>query len=504
MRSLSGGARPAEALAAVLPGPVLAALLDQRGHLPASGDRADAVSSHPADAPAAETEDDDALLVDEVAAWQRLVAWASAGAARAAARLADRPSMNPVWPDSAGTVSELNVAGEELAMRLGCSRLAARALVRDGRAFDGALAPTGAALERGEIDLSRARVLVRALDEAPVPLALDVQDAVLPRARRRTCTQLARDVERALISLDPEGAHRRHLAAARGRRLDRPRALPHGMASVTAVLPAQDAVRLDAGIDHLARSARAAGDPRTLDQLRADVLVELTVGELSDEADARDLTVAVAVAGDLGEGCGAARVVSARGRAAGDESAKTPVAGGRSRRPSRPRAQIRVTVPFSSLLGTGGEPAELAGYGPITAEVAQALARGGTWRRIVTDPVTDAVLDVGRTRYRPPADLAEHVRARDGACVRPGCSTPADSCDLDHTVEFGRDGGTTSHDNLAPLCPRDHAIKTDGGFRLSQITPGVFEWLTPAGLRYRVEPGREDAELTAALPPPPF
>ncbi|WP_250447283.1 HNH endonuclease signature motif containing protein [Actinotalea sp. C106] len=478
----------------MLPGPALAALLDQLGHLPVLGDRADVLASGHPDAPTADTEYDDAALVEEVAAWQRLVAWASAGAARAAARLADRPSMNPVWPDSAGTVSELNVAGEELAMRLGCSRLAARALVRDGRAFDGALAPAGAALECGEIDLARARVLVRALDEAPVPLALDVQDAVLPRARRRTCTQLGRDVERALISLDPEGAHRRHLAAARGRRLDRPRALPHGMASVTAVLPAQDAVRLDAGIDHLARSARAAGDPRTLDQLRADVLVDLTVGELSDEGGARDVAVAVAVAGDL-------RV---KGRAAADVCSGAAAAGARSRRPSRPRAQIRVTIPFSSLLGTGGEPAELAGYGPITAEVAQALARGGTWRRIVTDPVTDAVLDVGRTRYRPPADLAEHVRARDGACVRPGCSTPADSCDLDHTVEFGRDGGTTSRDNLAPLCPRDHAIKTDGGFRLTQLAPGVFEWLTPAGLRYRVEPGREDAELAAALPPPPF
>ena len=107
----------------------------------------------------------------------------------------------------------------------------------------------------------------------------------------------------------------------------------------------------------------------------------------------------------------------------------------------------------------------------------------------MTDPLDGRVLNVGRTRYRPPADIAEHVRARDGTCARPGCSADASSCDLDHTVEFHRDLGETSDANLEPLCGRDHTVKTDGGFRLAQVSPGVFEWETPTGHRYRVQPG---------------
>src|SRR5699024_4607869 len=74
---------------------------------------------------------------------------------------------------------------------------------------------------------------------------------------------------------------------------------------------------------------------------------------------------------------------------------------------------------------------ELAGYGPISPAVARALAAGGDWRRIVTDPLTGAVLDVGHTRYRPTQAIADHVRARDRMCVRPGCGHRAHDCELD-------------------------------------------------------------------------
>src|SRR5690606_10954711 len=126
----------AEELAKMVPGANLAHLLER---------------GSPIDA-------DDYALVEAVAGWRRIAAWAAAGAAAAAAELADRPSMNPSWPESAGKVSELNVAGEELAMRLGCSRTEARHLVRDGRAFRGPLTPTGNALARGDIDQRRAQV----------------------------------------------------------------------------------------------------------------------------------------------------------------------------------------------------------------------------------------------------------------------------------------------------------------------------------------------------------
>jgi hypothetical protein len=162
----------------------------------------------------------------------------------------------------------------------------------------------------------------------------------------------------------------------------------------------------------------------------------------------------------------------------------------------RPRIQVNVTVALSSLLGLDDLPADLDGYGPLQATQARALALGGVWRRLVTDPTSGAVLDVGRTRYRPPAELADHVRQRDRRCVRPHCSVPAEQCDLDHTIEFhgwSGGGGATSADNLGPLCARDHRLKTNGGHRLTQPSPGRFEWVTPAGIRYLVAPGADGA-----------
>ena len=441
---------------------------------------------------------DDHDLVEVVAAWQRMASWAAAGAARAAAALADRPSMNPPWPDAAAGVAEPSVAGEELAMRLGCSRRQARALVRHGQAFAGALAWTGDALARGEIDATKARIVADALADVPVPVALAVQDRVLDGAARRTPTQLARDVARALVEVDPDAAAERYATARRGRRVDAPRVLPDGMAGVWAVLPAESAVRLDSALGSLARSARTGGDPRTLDQLRADLLVDLTVGTVEG-------SVAAVALASLGSAGPAGEVRGAKADAPAAEAADD-APGGMTTRRRPPRTEVRVTVALSTLLGLDDAPADLAGYGPITAETARALARDGTWRRIVTDPLSGAVLDVGRTRYRPPADLDEHVRVRDRSCARPGCAATADSCDLDHTVEYHRDRGTTSDGNLAPLCRRDHVVKTDGGFRLVQVEAGVVEWTTPTGHRYRVRPGldRPYERLPRAGAAPPF
>ncbi|MDO8122322.1 DUF222 domain-containing protein [Isoptericola sp. b490] len=449
----------------------------------------------------AERSTDDALL-EAVVGFRRLIGWATAGAARAAAVLADRPLMNPEWPATAGHVSVTDVTGEELAMALGCSRRTARTLVRDGRAYEGALAMTGDALARGEIDPSKARIVVDALDDQPVRLALDVQDAVLPGAPHRTPTQLARDVAKAVIAADPGGARSREKAAHTCRRVDRPRFLPDGMAGLWAVLPAAEATRMDAGLDRLARSHRASGDPRTLDQLRADLLVDLTLGDAT-HADTSRASAAPTRDPD------ADKAYAARTAAPSHAASPAPLPQEPASRPrTSPRSLIQVLVPLDALRGDSDAPAELVGYGPITAETARELAGEpeSTWRRIVTDPLSGAVLDVGRTRYRPPADLVAHVQARDRWCVRPGCSAAAPGCDLDHTVEFGRDDGRTAHDNLGPLCRRDHQVKTDGGFTTRQVSPGVFEVRTPVGRRYRHRPGADTAydELGRHQADPPF
>src|SRR5207248_2123178 len=58
---------------------------------------------------------------------------------------------------------------------------------------------------------------------------------------------------------------------------------------------------------------------------------------------------------------------------------------------------VRVTVPISTLMGLDDQPGDLAGYGPIPAAVARDIAAGGTWKRLLTDPVSGMLLDYGRT-----------------------------------------------------------------------------------------------------------
>jgi hypothetical protein len=399
--------------------------------------------------------------------------------------------MNPRWVRPVPTLE--CVAGDELAMRLGWSRPAANRLVRDGRALGAQLLPVADAVRAGLLDTSKLRVLTDKLHDRAYQLSWPVLDEVLPEAPLRTPTQLAADVDRALLALDPADAASRLPKALATRHVCHPRRLPDGMAGLWAVLPADDAARIDATLEATARAARAVGDPRTLDQLRADTLTGLATGDALLAGRMLQATASTAHVAALG-------VPDAAGDVGGLDLSRgdggPPL--GRSAPGIRvPKIRIDVTVALSTLMGLDELPGELAGLGPIPAEQARALAAGGIWRRVVTDPLTGAVLDVGRTRYRPPAGLAEHVLARDGSCAAPGCSVPSHRCDLDHTTEYygvpangSPAPGTTSDDNLGPLSDRCHRLKTDGGFVLRQVQPGTFEWRTPGGMAYRVTPGQ--------------
>ena len=124
----------------------------------------------------------------------------------------------------------------------------------------------------------------------------------------------------------------------------------------------------------------------------------------------------------------------------------------------------------------------------VPALTAWALAAGGTWRRLVTDPTSGTVVDVGRTRYRPPAGLADLVRARDRACVFPTCQTPAERCDIDHLTAWSQ-GGTTSLDNLVTLCEAHHRLKHTPGWALTRDqASGILSWHTPDKTVYQRHP----------------
>jgi hypothetical protein len=144
--------------------------------------------------------------------------------------------------------------------------------------------------------------------------------------------------------------------------------------------------------------------------------------------------------------------------------------------------------------------------------MARQIAAEGTWRRLLTDPASGALLDYGTTTYRPPAHLAGHVQARDQACVFPGCIQPAAKCDLDHRAPFAH--GPTSADNLHPACRRRHRCKQHEGWTVQRDQTGGTIWTTPTGRTYTSPPEPSPRHPPQAKPrptpidpnmtPPPF
>jgi hypothetical protein len=154
-------------------------------------------------------------------------------------------------------------------------------------------------------------------------------------------------------------------------------------------------------------------------------------------------------------------------------------------------------MPITMLMGLDDQPGELAGYGPIPADLARELAGDATWRRLLTDPISGQLLDFGRTTYRPPAALADFVRARDHRCLFPGCSRPADACDIDHRTPHPH--GPTSAENLGCLCRHHHKLKHEAGWTL-EYRNGAHIWTTPTGHQYT----REPEPIAQPQPPQPI
>jgi hypothetical protein len=151
------------------------------------------------------------------------------------------------------------------------------------------------------------------------------------------------------------------------------------------------------------------------------------------------------------------------------------------------RPLVRVHVGLSTLVGVDDAPGWVDGYGPVTADVARGLAAdpGATWRRLITDPVTQRLLAYDPRVYRVPAGIAGHVRRVAVCCTFPGCGRSAERCDLDHAKAHAV-GGLTGECNLHPLCRRHHRAKHEAGWRPVIRDHGV-DWTSPQGRTYRVE-----------------
>lgn len=151
------------------------------------------------------------------------------------------------------------------------------------------------------------------------------------------------------------------------------------------------------------------------------------------------------------------------------------------------RAKVQIIVPALTLLGKDDDPALLVGRSPIDPDTARAIA-GATrcpWERVLTHPVTGAVLHVDT--YHRSAAIDRFLRARDQRCRFPGCRRPAVHCEVDHTHDYAL-GGATDVCNLAHLCQRHHTMKQFTPWQVRQLGSGTLEWTSPLGRIYIDEP----------------
>jgi hypothetical protein len=375
-------------------------------------------------------------LLARAAGLERLVSMVQAAQARVVGELAARTGVGP------------DRAVDELQCALGCTRYAAQRLV--ARAEGLARHPLVLdAFAAGDVDVRRVDALLDTLPVGGDPRRWDgVIAAVLRDAELWSAPAIRRQTERLVIAAEPAQA------AARCEREQRERCVrldpaTHGMAWLSAYLPAPEAVAAFTVVDALAGSHRHDGDTRTVDQRRADAFAAVFTTIL-DTGAAPD---------------------------------GTPL----PRRHHR-RWNVQVTVGAGTLLGLDDLPGELSGYGPIPADMARRLAQDGTWRRLLTDPVTGVLLDRGDSTYRPGADLTDAVIARDVTCTHPYCGQPSWRCELDHIEPFDPNRPAeeqTRADNLQATCKHHHEEKTSGGWSVRRNREtGATEWTDPFGITF--------------------
>ncbi|MCQ1954521.1 HNH endonuclease signature motif containing protein [Arthrobacter sp. zg-Y238] len=411
-----------------------------------------------------------------------------------------------------------SLAAAECAAILNVPQVTGQRLLSEAGQLCGAHTATLAGLEEGRFSYQHAQVVLEQCQNVPASKLPAFEADLLKAAEGQTRAQFSAKARRLREKKFPETVSKRHLTAFEQRMvtLDREE---DGMSCLSAHLRAAEAQQIYTALSTAARGEQAGGDSRTTDQLRADILSQLLMG------GSRGLFVTAGTRGEAGTryatgvrpGTGhtghtgndngaAARDEDRTGFASGPENdgglesypdiEAKPDMGSGPNEGIVPRTEIMVLISAETLFGADDQPAELHGYGPISAEEARRLARNAVgWAGLAQDPNTGEILGVGRRR-KVPAGLRRWLRARDGTCRFPGCRASTANADIDHTVDWAK-GGPTDHGNLEHLCRRHHRFKTLGFWNARQATPGVIEWTSPTGRVYRTEPFLELG------PPPP-
>ena len=410
--------------------------------------------------------------IDYLSALERQSAWLQAVLQRAIVAVAgEMPSIaENMWDGIDGAEREdvaaaLRLSGNTAQMRIDV----ARTLVNQ-------LPNTCSALAMGEISSAHATVIAKetaaAIRDGISEFAIyQIEEKALAHAEFHTPGQVANKVRTTIAQLAPAEFEEVVDRARETRRVSCYNEAD-GMATVVAILPAQDAQTV-------------------MKSIEAYILMMNSRDE-ADRADSRCWTSATnasaAHSSDTGSATSTWSLLTADNKRA---DALTAILSGALAqnvddvRPHRRPVTVNVTIDLPTLLGLAENPGQLSGYGAIPASVARELASDATWKRFITDPQTGNLLDYGREKYEPPQALVDFLLARDRTCRFPGCRQSASRADIDHAQSW-EIGGETTPENLGLLCRRHHRLKTHGKWSLVSNADGSCNWTSPVGKNYFV------------------
>ena len=366
------------------------------------------------------------------------------------------------WSDSAVARRTLVT---EVAASLRLPERTAERLIEEARMLVHLLPGTFAALQVGEISRRHATVLVDHAQSLPAEALPAFETAALPYARTLTPTKFDRKARILRERTHPDSIHARTVQATENRCVTLDPAFD-AMAYLVAYLPAEQGMAIINRLTDIARTEHGphgdgSEEPRTITQLKADILVGLLTDGVVDHSYVDDTMV--------------------------DERGMLVTPRFRKGYGHGITAKVMITVPVLTLLGHENEPVMLEGCGPIDVETAKQLtAHAPSMIRLLTDPHTGIVLGVGKSRQIP-KELRRWLHVRDETCRFVGCNQPARVCDLDHTidVQYGR---LSEESNLAALCPKHHDGKHHTNWTMAQHPGGNITWTSPSGREYTTPP----------------
>ena len=426
----------------------------------------------------------------------RCTAWWAAREAEALVAFAGATPQQQTFEVRGEQVVLEDVAREELAASMRWTSNFAATRIEEARLLVGSLPATKAAMDAGDVSPAHVRVVVesarRLSATAPVgsrefsAACGQLEKRILPVAVRSGIGALRTAANKAVSAIDPLGRSVRRDAALQRRGVWL-RDEPDGVATLIARMATEHAYACYAAVEKLAASSQfgrqsAGGDSDgggsdggTLGERRSLALLHLTLGDRHANASASDAhsNLHVQEAPSVAE----------------------PVL----------RTHVDVIIDLPTLLGLQDNDGEIVGGGELAGDTIRALVASdstATMRRLITDPVTGHLLDIGRKRYVIPDAMREFIVIRDQRCRFPGCTARAAGGEVDHAVPWDAGGGS-DRDNLGALCKRHHQVKTIGGWTITNSDrDGSCTWVSPTGNRYAHEAvavGVEPATGTVAM-----